>query len=64
MWTITKPTRNDAGDRHDDLLPNHCAPEGHNEIVGDNAPCHRGSVEADRRLQTLHAFHLFSFYFC
>ena len=32
-----EPDKNDAGDRHDDLLPNHCSPEGDNGIVGDDA---------------------------
>src|SRR5258708_1570617 len=51
--------QNGAGDRHDDLPPNHCSPEGDNGIVGDDAPRHRHPVEVGRRIRILDAFHLF-----
>ncbi len=51
--------KNGAGDRHDDLLPNHCSPEGDNGIVGGDAPRHRHPVEVGRRIRILDAFHLF-----
>jgi hypothetical protein len=49
--------KHEAGDRHDDLLADHGAPEGHQAIAGHHASRHRATAEMHHRIQMLRVLH-------
>jgi hypothetical protein len=53
----TEADKNDAGDRHDNLLADDGVPEGQYVIAGDHVSRHPDTVAMDYRIQILRIFH-------